>query len=72
MSLFKTLAAPCPKLRRLVALAAPWLYGTRYLSNPLRPSPVKIYRSLCPTAWDAGTPRRDTSPFPIYPANCLR
>jgi hypothetical protein len=23
--------------------------------------PVKIYRSLCPTAWNAGTPKRDTS-----------
>jgi hypothetical protein len=43
---FQNAGRALPQAARLVALAAPWLYGTRYLSNPLRPSPVKIYRSL--------------------------
>jgi len=58
---------PCPLFKTQAHRPAPCL-GMRdsILSNPLRPSPVKIYRSLCPTAWDAGTPKRDTSLLPDF------
>jgi hypothetical protein len=50
------LGGRCPCM---AALAAP--DGLDTLSNPVRPSAVKIYRSHCPTAWDPGTPKRDSS-----------